>query len=186
MVTAAVIIGIILLIVLVFMAMDNYPEFVYTNWHHYFPELQFSSQEFYDAVQKILQKREIPDTFIERIDFSERGGILGQKRVYLRVMYAGYKFDICAAPYGVGFFVSWWLGEDTGCLYRLLSYVPIYGAYLRRRMRLKTYYMRDVETMFQEAVRLAVLEAIDDITNEKGLRGLTELERVPIRGYNRI
>ena len=39
------------------------------------------------------------------------GGVLSAKREYLRVTRQKLAFDLCAAPFGTGFFFSWWVGE---------------------------------------------------------------------------
>lgn len=61
--------------------------------------------EFYDAVEKELKVREVPGLEISRVDFAE-GGALSDKRVYLRMLRERLVFDVCAAPFGKGFFFS--------------------------------------------------------------------------------
>jgi len=43
-----------------------------------------------------------------------------------------------------------------------------------------SYYRIDTALMFQESIRLAVLEVLDEMTKAKGLRVLSESERKPI------
>lgn len=81
------------------------------NWLHDFLELKFSTQEFYSQVEASLSKREIPKMRTERINLNQ-AGIFSTRREYLRVKSGEQIFDICAAPYGNGFFVSWWYGEE--------------------------------------------------------------------------
>lgn len=122
--------------------------------------------EFYSSVESAVERRQIPDGGRSRVDWRE-GGLLSAKREYLRVRRNEYTFDICGAPFGTGFFVSWWLTEPLGCL----------GGIFRRRT---TYYRIDTALMFQEAVHSGVLEVIDGMTSAKGIRALSELERKPI------
>lgn len=145
------------------------PELLHASWAHFFPEFQFSTQEFYSLVETKLKDWKVPEASISKVVFSERGAF-SRSREYLRVKNGPYSFDICAAPYGTGFFVSWWFGEDLGCLMRMLSYIPIVGRILYIRAHYKTYYVMDTEAMFREAVRLAVMESIDSITQTKGIR----------------
>jgi hypothetical protein len=70
--------------------------------------LQASSLGFYASLEAALDRRRIPDISLWRVDWSE-GGIFSAKREYLRVRRKDYLFDVCAAPFGSGFFVSWWL-----------------------------------------------------------------------------
>jgi hypothetical protein len=89
-------------------------------------------------------------------------------------------FDICAAPYGDGFFVSWWLGpRPRGCL-SIILVVPIFFEIFDRFLRPVTYYYKDTGSMFLTAMHSAILEVIDQITQAQGVRGPTELDRKPI------
>ncbi len=150
------------------------PEIIHSNWAHFFPEFQFQTLEFYTLVKEKLVLWKVPDTSIDQVIFTERGAF-SHDRIYLRVKYGAYSFDICAAPYGTGFFVSWWFGENIGCLLRVLMLVPVLGTFIRKRIYFKTYYILDVQAMFQEAVRLAVNDAMNEITRDKGIR-LSELD----------
>lgn len=98
----------------------------------------------------------------------------------MRVRFEGYTFDICAAPYGKGFFVSWWFGEEFSLGMRILFMLPILGYFVKKWATIKTYHVRDTEEMFSRAVHLAVITTIDQLVATKGLRALTELERKPI------
>lgn len=80
--------------------------------------------EFYAAVEQALQPRQIPDLLTSRVDWKE-GGLLSARREYLRVKRGKLAFDICAAPFGTGFFFSWWLAElppAHGLLYALVIF----------------------------------------------------------------
>jgi hypothetical protein len=62
-------------------------------------------QEFYTEVEKQLTVRKIPGLEISRVEFSE-GGILSEKRTYMRMIRERLVFDACAAPFGTGYFFS--------------------------------------------------------------------------------
>ena len=66
---------------------------------------QFSSNEFYDEVEKELAARQAPGLKISRVDFYQ-GGVMSDKRTYLRLSRERYAFDVCAAPFGREFFFS--------------------------------------------------------------------------------
>jgi hypothetical protein len=83
---------------------------VVSNWHHPIENFQTSTMEFYAAVEQALKPREIPDYEVSRIDWRE-GGVLTARREYLRIKRGKLAFDLCAAPFGTGFFFSWWLAE---------------------------------------------------------------------------
>lgn len=84
--------------------------FVLSHWHHPFDGLQESPQSFYKALEEGITKRAIPDGSVSRIEYRE-GGVFSAEREYLRVERQRLVFDVCAAPFGNGFFVSWWMGE---------------------------------------------------------------------------
>jgi hypothetical protein len=95
---------------------------VISHWHHPIENFQTSPMEFFASVEQALQPRQIPDYAVSRIDWRE-GGVLTARREYLRVKRGKLIFDICAAPFGTGFFFSWWLTEvppSWGLLWALL------------------------------------------------------------------
>lgn len=144
---------------------------ILSHWYHHTENMQDSPQRFYTAFEEAIKVRELPDVKLSRTHYRE-GGLLSAKREYLRVTRRELIFDICAAPFGKGFFISWWLGEPLG----LLQSFPIIGALFRP----VTYFRYDTALMFQESVHSAVLEVIEATTQSKGLRALTELEKKPI------
>ena len=78
--------------------------------HNYVENFSTSSLDFYARVQEGIARREIPDLQISQVEWKESGFASG-KRVYLRVSREGLNFDICAAPFGTGYFFSWWLAR---------------------------------------------------------------------------
>jgi hypothetical protein len=86
------------------------PAILLAHWHHLIEGLQTSALDFYTALDSALDRRAIPDAARSRIDYRE-AGFLSAKREYLRITRGARAADVCAAPFGSGFFVSWWLGE---------------------------------------------------------------------------
>lgn len=146
-----------------------------SHWLHDFPDLKFSAMEFYNEVEATLKAREIPGAKASRINLNQTG-IFSAKREYLRVVNGEMTFDICAAPYGTGFFISWWYGERVGTLRSFLYRIPIIGPFFLKASEMKTYYQWDTEAMYREAVRSCLNEAIQKVTSARGIRGLTDLE----------
>jgi hypothetical protein len=146
-----------------------------SHWLHDFPGLKFSAMEFYSEVESTIKAREISGVRVSRINLSQTG-LFSIKREYLRVANGEMTFDICAAPFGTGFFISWWYGERVGPLKSFLYRIPIIGLFFLRASQLKTYYQWDTEAMFREAVRSCLNEAIQNVTSAKGIRGLSDLE----------
>ena len=58
--------------------------------------------------------------------------------------------------------------------------MPLVGWIYERIFAPTTYYAMDTAIMFQDAVHNAVMEVIDCVTENKGVRALTEAERKPI------
>jgi hypothetical protein len=83
-----------------------------------------------------------------------------------------HTFDVSGAPFGRGFFVSWWLFGQQGCL----ASIPVVGAFLRPT----TYYSFDTGLMFQSAVEYAVYQVLQATMEAKGLRALSADERKPV------
>lgn len=81
-----------------------------SHWVSMIEDMKASPQEFYDQVERLVVKRNIPEIEISRVTWKE-GGILSADREYLRVMRGRYLYDICAAPFGTGFFFSSWMAE---------------------------------------------------------------------------
>jgi hypothetical protein len=78
---------------------------VLSHWYVPVPNFNASTVEFYTAVEKELQDQKVPGLDISRLDFAE-GGLLSDKRTYLRMTRERLVFDICAAPFGTNYFYS--------------------------------------------------------------------------------
>ncbi|TKJ32907.1 MAG: hypothetical protein CEE38_22050 [Planctomycetes bacterium B3_Pla] len=171
-----------------------------SRWHKLFEGFQESPQKIYAALEEAIERRHIPDVEISRVSYPEAGA-LSAKREYLRVRRKGHVFDVCAAPFGDGFFMSWWLGEKQEFSWRLAALIilllPVIGlifglpwwlslligltiVVLWRLSLRPTYYRLDTALMFQDSVHSAVLEVIGQATEAKGLKALSELERKPV------
>src|SRR6202158_2770792 len=136
----------------------------FSHWDHLIEGSDATPMECYKSVEEAIERRKIPDSARSRTDYRE-GGLLSAKREYLRVKRLSYTFDICGAPFGTGFFVSWWLSEQMGCL-GALAQVPFLGRFFGR----ETFYKIDTALMFQDAVHNAVLEVIEGMRSAKGIR----------------
>ena len=109
MLALAVIIGCGLLYAII-LAVKTPSPFVKGNWSTLIENFQASPKEFYASVEKAIERRQVPAISNCRVDWKE-GGLLTAFREYLRISREKLVFDICGAPYGTGFFVSWWLAE---------------------------------------------------------------------------
>jgi len=141
-------------------------------WQQGFDNLKFSSDEFYKSCEEAIRKREIPGISFSRVHYSE-GNLMSSNREYLHIVRGEDIFDICAAPYGSGFFVSSWYVEKPDFLKKVLRTMPLFSKWVA----MKTYYQLDTDAMFKSFVHAGMLEAIDAMTTSKGVRALSEFER---------
>lgn len=154
---------------------------VISHWSTLIEDFQTSPQQFYAELTKAIQKRQMPNARIDRITFKE-SHLLSAKREYLRISCKNdFYFAVCGAPFGTGFFVSWWLLEPPdGCLASLFAPFPVLSAIAKALVKPWTYYRIDTATMFQTMTHQAVLEVVDSIISFQGIKALPEAERKPI------
>lgn len=150
-----------------------------SHWHHLTEHFDYSPQAFYAGLSQAIAQRRLGNVVASRVVYRE-GGLFSAKREYLQISLNEHTFEICGAPYGTGFFVSWRLGEIPSLFWMLVELIPFIGGWLIQVFHPMTYFRIDTALMFQELVRSAVNEVIDEITSDKGIRALTEDERKPI------
>jgi hypothetical protein len=75
------------------------------HWIAFHDNFSFPPLEFFDTVEKELEARKIPGLEISRVDFAE-GGLLSDRRIYLRLFRERLALYTCAAPFGSGYFFS--------------------------------------------------------------------------------
>lgn len=148
------------------------------NWSYLFPNLKYDTIQFYNQVEDLLNDREVPDIQMIERHFKEQG-FLSHHRVYFEVKRGEFTFHICAASWGSGFFFSWWLREKLSTLDELLILIPFIGPRIVKLRQFKSYYRIDTDTMFRKSVHECIMTVIDQITESKGIRGLSELDRKP-------
>lgn len=147
---------------------------VVSHWQHYFQNFNIAANDFYSKIQNIVSAQQMPNIKVARVNHKE-GGMFSASREYLRVQHADLVFDICAAPYGKNFFISWWLYETESTMSALLKGTRV-GGYLSARAEKRTFYQIDEETMFRECVHGCILAVLDELTKDKGFK-LTDEER---------
>ena len=153
-----------------------------SQWMHTFEGLSQSPQEFYDAVESAVRKRNSPNVKFSR-SLHKEGGLFSAAREYLRVERGDLFFEICGAPFGDGFFVSarlvvkgssfeYWVGSGT------------VGSIAKSLAGVDTLYKQDTAYMFQQLVHNSLLEVLDALTATASLPALAAMERRPmLRGF---
>jgi hypothetical protein len=102
---------------------------VIDNWYTLVPGFNSSSKEFYDGIEKELKTREVPGLEIFHVDFAE-GGVLSQKREYLRMTRERLVFDICAAQFGTAYFFSCRFAEIPAAIKLWQLVVVLIGGFM--------------------------------------------------------
>src|SRR5262245_39559095 len=80
---------------------------VLNHWIGFADHFSYSSKEFYALIEQELTARKIPGLEIIHTEYSE-GGLLADRRLYLRMIRERLAFETCAAPFGTSFFFSCW------------------------------------------------------------------------------
>lgn len=138
-------------------------DLVLAHWYTRFDAFAYSTQDFYDRLYEALAKRQMPDVAFTRRSYPE-GHFLSAKRDYFEVKRGEHVFVLCAAPFGIDFFVSWWLLEQPGCVTGCLTTLVPFLALIMRRT---TFYKEDTALVFRDVIHAAVLETIDGIFTSK-------------------
>ncbi len=74
-------------------------------WCTLFDDCVYSPQDFYAAVERNLLRREVPDLLRDYILLHE-GMVFSKRRLYYQMRRERIVAEICAAPFGSGFFIS--------------------------------------------------------------------------------
>lgn len=148
---------------------------VISHWSHFFQSFTLSADEFYKTAAKIISAHQMPNTKITRVVHKE-GGLLSASREYLRIKHEYLVFDVCAAPFGTDFFISWWLYQTEGKVTNMLRGTTL-GRLLKNRESKQTFFQADEEAIFRSSVHECILEAIAVVTEGKIQRQLTNEEK---------
>lgn len=166
-------IGILLLLYLFVVRSENIG-----NWCVLYPNMNYDPEEYYQKVVEILAKHEVPN-FHSRHRTFKQGSVVSSQRLYLEISRGEYIYHICGAPWGTDFFFSWWQRKRYSPIERLFVKIPVLGPIIKAMNETATYYKLDTDAAFNASVRHSVQEAINGITDAKGLRRLTEAEWAP-------
>ncbi len=152
---------------------------LYAHWNHLLDDFKYSTKDFYAQLKTELESRGIENVKISEKSISE-SGVFSSNRLYLRIKWKEYVYDCCCAPFGTGTFISWWLFGEQSKRESMLAKIPFIGNWLLKLFFPVTYYKIDTASMFMTYAQSSVLKVITDITQEKGVRALTQEEKKPI------
>src|SRR5580700_1616069 len=74
-------------------------------WIRFADSFTFPPEDFYAAIEKELAERKFPSLQTSREEFAE-GGLLSDRRMYLRMFRERLALYACAAPFGTGYLFS--------------------------------------------------------------------------------
>ena len=158
---------------------------VRNHWQHFFDNVQFSPQEIYAAVETVIREKEIPGVKTERVSYSQ-GNIFSANREYLRISRGTILFDVCAAPFAKGFFISSWQADGSDPAKGFFTSIPFIGKSIAQAFYQKTYFQLDAEQMYVSAMHASLMEVIDQVTQTQGVRSLTAPERMLTNQDNKM
>jgi hypothetical protein len=142
------------------------------SWAQQFANCNFSSQAVYDEIKKEIDDKQYPEIKISKVAHPE-GGAFSHSREYLRVRRGRLIFDICAAPFGKDFFISWWQARMPTTREIFLLLLPFLNKTYLKHAREQRYYEMDTESMFVDSLKKCVEEVVKRLTVPTGSRQLT-------------
>jgi hypothetical protein len=140
------------------------------------PNFPLSPLEFFTFVQAAFENRQVPEVHLSVITRRELG-IFSSRRRYLHLSYQTSLCIIGAMPLGTAFVISWRLGEIASWARLVLVEHPTLHLMVDWFLRPPTFYRLDVNTAFQQLARQVIADAVDQITQVRGLRPINEIER---------
>ena len=149
------------------------------HWNTLIDNFNCSSKEFYTQLSAELKSKGIRNVYIRQKTI-RTGSVFSTRRLYLRITWKGYTYDCCCAPFASGTFFSWWLFSEKTGLNALFCRIPFIGEYLSSFFFPDTYYKSDTASMFMTYTQSAMQNMIESITTNKGIRGLSEMEKKPV------
>lgn len=150
---------------------------IVSHWHYLIENCAYDPKAFYQNIKDSLIKRNIKDLKFG-YTHHKTGGLLSGSREYLLVSFKDYHFEIGAAPFGEnGFFISWWLTETASK--KKVSIKNAFGAFLGGLLKPESYYSTDLRLAFQSCVKQCVNKVMNELTEAKGLKSLSDAELKP-------
>lgn len=157
--------GIILLLIIFKKHKTSY----HSHWNTLLANFSYPTKDFYAALKKELLLSHIKGMETSFVSLKE-AGVGSSSRLYLRVTWKNYQYDMCCAAFGNGTFLSSWLMHKQSILQMVLYRIPFLGSWLTRIFYKVTYYKIDTASMFMTYCHQAMLKVSDDITKGSGVR----------------
>ena len=147
---------------------------IHAHSYQHFENLQMSAKEFYTLLRGMIEEYQYPKVSCELVNLKETG-ILSAGREYLKISKGRYNYFVCASPFGISFFISWWFQEDANTAANVASKFGLVGKAVANRMESKTFYEIDTETMFTSSITSIIKAAVNKVMVDKGFRKETPI-----------
>jgi hypothetical protein len=169
---------IILLIIVLVLSYVLAKKEVINNWSMLFPHFTYSSKTFYEQLRESLKEHGVED-----IQYSTKniaiGHLASQRRVYMSITWKEFTYDVCAAPFGDGYFFSYWGLQEPNRMAFAVSRIPWIGAWLSTIIFPNTYYKSDTRAMFHTLFHECMIKLVEEVGKEKNMPALTEQDKTP-------
>jgi predicted house-cleaning noncanonical NTP pyrophosphatase (MazG superfamily) len=169
----------LLLLIPIVIALIREKRELLNNWNILIPCLSYSSKEFYDTLTAKLNEQEVKNLKVKVIE-KNTGGILSGKRLYAEVSFDDYIYDVCGAPFGKSFFVSYWMHFELRKREKIVLGVPFFGRWLLKAFFPMTYYRVDTSNMFHSLMHEVIIELVDEICKDHELEKLSDNQKIPV------
>lgn len=150
-----------------------------SHWSTIFNNFKYSPSSFYALLKKKLEEKNINGLIVSTTTLKEKS-IFSSNRLYLKIVKDNLEYYICCSPFSGCTFFSSWLLLNKSRSEIIISQIPFIGNYLAKKLFPKTFYTHDTTEIIMGFIHESMMSVIDDITKEKGIRKLTDIERKPI------
>lgn len=157
-----------------------------SQWFRTFDGANADVTKFYGSIENAVGSRGVPDVTFSRPHFKE-GGLLSASREYLRIERGDLRYEIGAAPFGRGFFVSARLFAQGKFVDSMVGDMKsggllgqVSGLLTSKVLGVDTYYKLDTAQAFLQLTHGALMEAVDALTTAANILPLSDSERRPI------
>lgn len=166
----------VVLSIILWLASDPKKGDYHSRWSYRIPNFNYSTDEFYEQLAIGIDAQKI-DGCYHKVVLEKEGGMLSASRKYFKVTWKEYEFFMCAAPFGNGFFLSWWLFVQPRSGNKIR--IPIIGSILNAGVEDVTMYQLDTAEMFMGYCHDVMLAKVKNITKDTGIT-LSEASTKPI------
>ncbi len=148
------------------------------HWNYLIQGLSYSTQDYYSKLETLLKEQGIENIQLKTKNINI-GGVGSQKRLYLNIQWKEFTYEVCSAPFGNSYFISYWAFQKPNKLKQAISKIPLIGFLLVKLFAPETYYKIDTRNMFHSLVHQCVTDIADEISKENNIEVMNSTQKVP-------